>query len=78
MAGRIPDMMLVNNNTIPEESLRRYRRKEHKVAVIADSLIAPAYGTVQLLRADLWAKTREGYIIHDPEKLAMALSSVLI
>jgi uncharacterized cofD-like protein len=77
MAKRKPDVVLSNSNSIPEESLQRYRRKEHKVAVVADSLALTEYADVQLIRADLWGKTAEGYIVHDPQKLALALKAIL-
>jgi len=76
---RVPDVAVCNSNGIPEESLRRYRRKEHKVAVVANSLAGTEFEhEVKLVSADLWAKTSEGYIVHDPLKLAAALKPILV
>ena len=77
MGGRVPDVVVCNSNGIPEESLRRYRRKEHKVAVVADTLEGTEFSQVRLVSADLWGQTPEGYIVHDPDKLKPVLNSIL-
>ncbi len=77
MDGRVPDVVVCNSNGIPEESLRRYRRKEHKVAVVPHTLAGTEFEQVQLDSADLWGKTPEGYIVHDPDKLRPVLKEIL-
>lgn len=75
--GRYPDFVLANNNGIPPALLRRYRRKEHKVAVISDHLDYVKFRHTKLVRSDLWNATAEGQIVHDPSKTASALSELI-
>jgi uncharacterized cofD-like protein len=75
--GRYPDFVLANNNGIPPALLRRYRRKEHKVAVIPDHLDDAKFRRIKLIRSDLWNATTEGQIVHDPAKTASALSELI-
>ncbi len=76
MQNRIPDVVVCNNSAIPEDSLRRYKRKEHKVAVVANNLSGTEFENVKLISSNLWAKTPEGYIVHDPKKLKRVIKKV--
>lgn len=76
MCGRTPDVVLCNSNGIPPELLEQYRSKEHKVKMVPDSLKGSEYEHIQVVRSDLWAATPEGRIVHDPQKLSMALKKV--
>ncbi len=75
--NRIPDVVICNSNSIPEDSLKRYRRKEHKVAVVADTFQGTEFSEVKIISANLWAKTQEGYIVHDPAKLRTIFNKII-
>jgi uncharacterized cofD-like protein len=74
--NRVPDVVICNNNGIPKELLDRYHKKEHKVAVVADSLTGDDYRRTKLVRANLWTEDQYGHIVHDPAKTAATLRKV--
>ncbi len=76
IGDRYPDFIVCNASPIPKNLLRRYHRKEHKVAVVADTLGDIGNQSV-LVRADLWTSNEQGHIIHDPVKTAAALKEIM-
>ncbi|MEI6731711.1 MAG: gluconeogenesis factor YvcK family protein, partial [archaeon] len=66
--GREPDYVVCNSGKISDSLLRRYKIREHKIAIPATESSKKILKN-KLIQADVWTSTKNHYIIHDENKL---------
>ncbi|MEI6731867.1 MAG: 2-phospho-L-lactate transferase CofD family protein [archaeon] len=76
ISGREPDYVICNNGKISESLLKRYRIREHKIAVPARENSIKILKN-KLILADVWTSTEHNYIIHDKDKLTKVISKII-